>query len=127
MFSLTARTMGSPDGGGFPRFLQESGTLIPDEVKKYAAQIMGKQPPKFLINLISKWVARQQAKKPGKPVDLKFLPAGPRNLLRGYSQFDGTFSKAFVDGTVGKDFDHATALSKITQPLLSLHANWFMI
>ena len=35
-----------------------------------------------------------------------------------------TFSKAFAEGTVGKGFDHATALSKITQPMLFLHANW---
>lgn len=48
-------------------------------------------------------------------------------LKRSFSHFDYTFSKAFTDGTVGEGFDHATALSKITQPILFLHANWFMI
>ncbi len=126
-FSLTAKTMGSLGGGGFAKFLQENRNLLPDEVRKQAGQIMGKPQPKFLMNLFSKWVAWQQAKKPGSPVDFKFLPAGPRNVLKNFSQLDGTFSKAFVDGTVGADFDHATALAKITQPMLFLHANWFMI
>ncbi len=127
MFSLIARTLGSPSGGGFPKFLQESASLFPDQVKKHAGKIIGKQPSKFMMNLLSKWVARQQAKKPGTSVDFKFLPTGPRNLLKGFSQLDGTFSKAFVDGTVGEGFDHATALAKITQSMLFLHANWFMI
>ncbi len=27
---------------------------------------------------------------------------------------------------MGEEFDHAATLSKITQPILFLHANWFM-
>jgi hypothetical protein len=50
-----------------------------------------------------------------------------RALLKGFSQFDSTFSKAFTNGTAGEGFDHGTALAKVTQPLLFLHANWFMI
>jgi hypothetical protein len=47
-------------------------------------------------------------------------------LIKGITQFDGNVARAFVDGTVGKDFDHATTLAKITQSVLLLHANWFM-
>lgn len=50
-----------------------------------------------------------------------------RTLLKGFSQFDTTFSRAFTDGTIGEGFDHASALAKVRQPLLFLHANWFII
>ena len=50
-----------------------------------------------------------------------------RALLKGFLQFDSTFSKAFTNGTAGEGFDHETALAMIKQPLLFLHANWFMI
>lgn len=44
--------------------------------------------------------------------------------MRSMSQFDGHFSRAFVEGTAGRDFDHATALPIVRQPTLFLHANW---
>jgi pimeloyl-ACP methyl ester carboxylesterase len=78
------------------------------------------------VNIISKMIALQLAIRPGSVVDLKFLPIKTRVMLKGNSQFDITFTKAFVDGTMGEGFDHATALAKVTQPMLFLHANWFM-
>jgi pimeloyl-ACP methyl ester carboxylesterase len=47
-----------------------------------------------------------------------------RIMMRGTSQFDGTFSRAFVDGTMGADFDHEETLTRIRQPVLFLHANF---
>ena len=67
-----------------------------------------------------------QTLRPGTPIDLPFLPIPMRVLLRSYSHFDGNFSRAFVNGTAGAGFDHATALAQITQPMLFLHANWSM-
>ena len=46
--------------------------------------------------------------------------------MKGISQFDGNFSRAFVEGTAGEGFDHAETLARITQPVLFLHAKWFM-
>lgn len=48
------------------------------------------------------------------------------SILKG-TDFDPTFSKAFVNGTAGEGFDHATALATIEQPILFLHARWFLI
>jgi pimeloyl-ACP methyl ester carboxylesterase len=59
-------------------------------------------------------------------LDMGLLPPRARILTRSISQFDGNFARAFVEGTAGEGFDHATTLAKITQPTLFLHANWFM-
>jgi pimeloyl-ACP methyl ester carboxylesterase len=71
-------------------------------------------------------IAMRQAISPGHPIDLKMAPFPGRILIKGMSQFDGNFARAFVEGTVGEGFDHAATLANITQPVLFLHANWFM-
>jgi hypothetical protein len=71
-------------------------------------------------------MALHQIFAPGKPLDIKFLPPGPRTSIKSISQYDGHFSRAFVNGTAGEGFYHAETLARITQPVLFLHANWFM-
>ncbi len=110
-------------GGGYARFFLEE---LPRGAKNAQGVMKIKLPPQPLMKLIGWYIAVQQAFSPGNPVDLKFLPAPARIMTRGVSQFDGNFAKAFIQGTVGQGFDHATALAKITQPILFLHANWFM-
>lgn len=84
------------------------------------------RPPKLIMKLVGLWLAWRQAFFPGAPIDLKMLPPMVRFGLKGLSQFDPNFSRAFVDGTVGEGFDHAETLARITQPVLFLHANWSM-
>lgn len=123
VFSMVVKTMGTPGGGGFPKYFRDNFAILADQAKDV---LNIKLPPKFVVDLISKMIALQLALRPGSVVDLKFLPAAARIVVKDHSQFDATFSKAFVDGMVGEGFDHATALAKITQPMLFLHANWFM-
>jgi pimeloyl-ACP methyl ester carboxylesterase len=85
-----------------------------------------KLPPKPVMKFIAWTIAVQNAFYPGTPVDLKILPLPARIIMRGASQFDGHFSRAFAQGTMGEGFDHATTLARITQPVLFLHANWVM-
>jgi pimeloyl-ACP methyl ester carboxylesterase len=115
--------MAIPGGGGYARFFLEE---LPRGAKNAKGVIKVKLPPKPLMKLIGWFIAMQQAFSPGNPVDLQFLPASARIMTRGISQFDGNFARAFIQGTVGEGFDHATTLSKISQPILFLHANWFM-
>jgi pimeloyl-ACP methyl ester carboxylesterase len=120
---LAMSRMAIAGGGGYARFFLEE---LPRSAKAAQGVVSIKLPPKPLMRLIAGWIALQQTLSPGNPVDLKFLPTPARIMTRGISQFDGNFAKAFVQGTVGEGFDHATTLSKITQPILFLHANWFM-
>ncbi len=123
VFTMLVEIMGTPGGGGLPKYFKESITLM-GSIAKEVLNI--KLPPKFIINFISKIIAIKLFFRPNSPVDLKFLPPERRILLKGNSQFDFTFTKAFLDGSVGKDFDHAETLAKVAQPILFLHANWFM-
>ena len=110
-------------GGGYSRFFIE-------EIMRMAENSKGvvdmKVPPKAIQKIIAWWIAVKQAFSPSSPVDIKILPLSIRIMIRSMSQFDGNFSRAFVEGTVGKDFDHEATLSRITQPVLFLHAHWHM-
>ncbi|KAI1150280.1 Alpha/Beta hydrolase protein [Nemania diffusa] len=114
-----------PDGGGFAAFFREF--LIP-AITKTEDRVMSseKPPPKFLLHLVSRLITLQQKRHPGKPVDFSFMPWTRRIMIRGMSQFDGNFSRAFVDGSMGKDFDHAATLARIDVPVLFLHARYFL-
>jgi pimeloyl-ACP methyl ester carboxylesterase len=123
VFLMLVEIMGTPGGGGLPKYFKESINLM----GSIAKEVMNiKLPPKFIINFISKIIAIKLFFRPNSPVDLKFLPPERRILLKGNSQFDVTFTKAFLDGSVGKGFDHAIILAKVAQPMLFLHANWYM-
>jgi pimeloyl-ACP methyl ester carboxylesterase len=109
-------------GGGFAYLFREH--LIPTLAD--AAGVMGgKTPPKAALAIAARLIAAKQALSPGQPIDLPFLPTKMRIMMRGTSQFDGTFSRAFVDGSFGAGVDHAEMLSRIRQPTLFLHANFF--
>ncbi len=112
-----------PGGGGYSYFFTEH--LI--ESAREAAGVMNtKLPPKFVVGILGKLIALQQALSPGKPVDFRFMPEKMRIMMRGTSQFDGNFSRAFVEGTAGEDFDHGETLARIEQPVLFLHADFFL-
>ena len=110
-------------GGGYSRFFLEEIMRMAEDSKGVMDM---KVPPKFIQKIIAWWIAVKQAFVPGRPIDFKLLPLPARILTRSMSQFDGNFSRAFVEGTAGEGFDHATTLAKINQPILFLHANWFM-
>jgi pimeloyl-ACP methyl ester carboxylesterase len=111
-----------PGGGGYARFFLEHLAVNARE----AAEVMNtKLPPQWVMKLIARLIALKQAFAPGEPVDFAFLPPKMRIMMRGTSQFDGHFSRAFADGSAGVDFDHAQTLARIAQPVLFLHANFF--
>lgn len=112
--------MGVQGGGGYAGFFANSMKMT-----RNAGGVV-KTAPKLIMKLMSFWMVIHQAFAPGRPLDIKMLPTEQRTMIKSISQFDGNFSRAFVDGTVGEGFDHAETLARITQPVLFLHANWFM-
>ncbi len=107
-------------GGGYAGFFANSM-----EMNRNAAGVV-KTAPKAIMKLMKFWMVMHQTFAPGKPLELKILPPQPRIMIKSISQFDGNFSRAFVEGTAGEGFDHAETLARITQPVLFLHAKWFM-
>lgn len=119
---LRLSRMAVAGGGGFLKVFEGMA-----EVSKRSGGVMNmKLPPRPIMKLLLWMIAVQQVFSPGNPVDLKFLPPQGRILIKGISQFDGNFARAFAQGTAGEGFDHATTLARITQPILFLHAKWFM-
>lgn len=118
-FSDCVTKIGTPGGGGLPRFFAE--VEVPSEPGKEVFKI-----PKGVSVAISKIIALNQWLRPGQPVNIPGLPPQVRLLIKGMSVYDPDFSRAFVEGTVGKDLDHATMLSKIKVPMLFFHAPWFL-
>ncbi len=118
--------MAIPGGGGFARFLTDTAVPLQRQSGKTGGVIGARTPPRALVWLVARLIALHQALVPGAAIDVPLLPIPLRVVLRGLTQFDGNFSRAFVDGTVGEGFDHAAALRAVTQPTLFLHANWFV-
>lgn len=140
MFVALADAAAKPDsddkGEGFASFFRNS--LAPKMREQQQKQqtaggsgenqdpIAGRPPPKAALWAVGQLITFKQALHPGRAVDLAFLPAQPRVVLRCMSQFDGNFSRAFVEGTAGAGFDHAEALARIEVPVLFLHARYAM-
>ena len=85
-----------------------------------------KRMPSGVVAFFSKLIKEAQAKHPGEPVQIEkwYAPLTLRILFKSLSQFDPDFARAFVDGRMYEGLDHAEALSRVTCPLLVLHANW---
>jgi pimeloyl-ACP methyl ester carboxylesterase len=108
-------------GGGYAKFFSEISANMTEAIKGVKSM-----PPQVFMKLMSLAMAIHQTFSPGNPMDIKLLPMSTRMIIKGISQFDGNFARAFAEGTMGEDFDHATTLARITQPVLFLHTNWFM-
>jgi pimeloyl-ACP methyl ester carboxylesterase len=80
--------------------------------------------PEWFVSFVSRRVRAFQARHPDRPVDIWYFPRPLRVLLRSLSMFDPDFARAFVDGRMYDDLDHADTLRRITCPLLVLHADW---
>jgi pimeloyl-ACP methyl ester carboxylesterase len=119
---LQLSRMAIAGGGGYVRLFEK----IAEAANKSEGVLDLNLPPKPIMKFLVWMMAAHQAFAPGKPLDLKMVPPQGRIILKGISQFDGNFALAFVEGTAGEGFDHATTLARITQPILFLHAKWLI-
>ena len=119
-YFLELSRMAVPGSGGYAGFFANAA-----KANMNVAGVV-KTIPRPAMRLLAFWMALHQAFAPGRPLDLKMLPPERRIMIKSISQFDGHFSRAFVEGSMGVGFDHAEALARITQPILFLHARWLM-
>lgn len=67
-------------------------------------------------------IRRYRKNNSGRPVEIFYLPAIVRLMIRGMCQYDPHFGAAFHENTWNTGFDHATALARIQCPALLIHA-----
>jgi pimeloyl-ACP methyl ester carboxylesterase len=118
IFKRNAETIGSQQGRNLAGFFK--GMEVPIEGKQKVIQF-----PTWLTGIMAITVRLHQWLRPGKPVDLAFLPGETRMMIKSLSEYDPDFTRAYVEGRACEGFSHAEALARIKCPLLLLHANWF--
>ena len=80
--------------------------------------------PRPLARLLGGAIRRHQARAPGAPVDLPWLPLHMRLFVRGLSEYDVDFTRACTDGRM-YDLDHAATLKAVKCPALLIQADSF--
>jgi len=118
VMKLCEETVGSPHGRDLGKFFARFE--VPGQKGKHIMRM-----PKILSVLISTFIRMYQDGDNSKVVNLPFLPLNIRLFIKGLSEYDPEFTKAFIDNSVHNDFDHGVALSKMQCPMLLVHANWF--
>lgn len=63
--------------------------------------------------------------RPTGPIDLPFLPLNVRLFVRGLSEYDPDFSRAFLSDAAHRDFSHEAVLRQVKCPVRLLRADWF--
>lgn len=118
LFKRNSETIGSPNGRNLAAFFQT--IEVPLEGKQKVIRF-----PQWIGGILAISITIYQKLKPGKAVDIPFLPPEVRLIVKCLSEYDPEFTRAFVDGSACRGFDHSEALKTIRCPILVLHANWF--
>jgi pimeloyl-ACP methyl ester carboxylesterase len=82
--------------------------------------------PRPAVQLVRALLRAHRLMRPAGPIDLPFLPLAVRLFVRGLSEYDPGFSRAFLDGSAQAGFSHEAALRAVRCPMLLLHADWFV-
>jgi pimeloyl-ACP methyl ester carboxylesterase len=80
--------------------------------------------PSPLARLLGGAIRRRQARDPGAPVDIWWLPLHLRLFVRGLSEYDVDFTRACVDGRMC-DMDQHEALARVKCPMTLMSAYSF--
>lgn len=118
VFKKSSATIGNPHGRDLASFFK--GMEVPIEGSEKVIAF-----PNWISSILAGVVAVYQKINPDKPIDLPFLPAETRLLVKCLSIYDPSFTRSFVDGSACVGFSHEEALRKIQCPVMLLHANWF--
>ncbi len=103
-----------------------------DLANYYAGQIMPinerrvKKMPQWFVNWLSKKLKQTEQRRPEQPIALDqwYMPGILKLQFSSLKMYDPDFGRAFVDGRMYGNFDHAEALRAVRCPLLVLHADW---
>jgi len=77
--------------------------------------------PRPLAWLLGGAIQRRQARAPGAPVDIAWLPLHVRLFVRGLSEYDVDFTRACVDGRIC-DMDQQVDLQRVRCPMTLIRA-----
>jgi pimeloyl-ACP methyl ester carboxylesterase len=80
--------------------------------------------PRPLAWVLGGAIRRRQARHPGAPVDIPWLPLQVRLFVRGLSEYDVDFTRACTDGRFS-DMDQEGALRAVRCPALLIQADSF--
>jgi pimeloyl-ACP methyl ester carboxylesterase len=112
-------------------FFEHTIKTLPDLVTYFSTLQLPTQGDKELMSfprplawLLGGAIRRRQAKHPGAPVDVRWLPLHVRLFVRGLSEYDVDFTRACVDHTM-YDVDHAAMLAAVRCPTLLAQASSF--
>lgn len=89
--------------------------------------------PRFIVKLIFGLYRLNRRLRPDQPYDVPFLPFNIRTGLKFLSEYDTDFSRATIDGSLGKDFDPEQTLKRLHCPMLLLrvqatqHETWGLL
>ena len=103
-----------------------------DLANYYANQVMPinerrvKRMPQWFVRWLSKKLKQTEKRHPGDPIALDqwYIPYILKLQFTSLKMYDPDFGRAFVDGRMYGNFDHAQALKAVRCPLLVLHADW---
>lgn len=103
-----------------------------DLANYYDGQIMPvtenyvKKMPGWFVNWLSRKLQQTEARHPGEPIALDqwYMPQVLKLQFNSLKTYDPDFGRAFIDGRMYGNFDHAKALSAVRCPFLVLHADW---
>ena len=113
----TATYLGAEGGPDYEGLLKSIQRPTPDgKVKALPSWVVGS-----MVWLIKRY------EKPGEPLDIPWLPSRMRQLLRTFSTFDPDFSRSWVDGRIYEGLNHEEALSRVSCPVLIIHADWYRV
>jgi pimeloyl-ACP methyl ester carboxylesterase len=112
-------------------FFQHVVSTLPDLATFFATLTLPAQKgsklmsfPRPLAWVLGGAIRRRQAKAPGAPVDIAWLPLQVRLFVRGLSEYDVDFTRACVDGRIC-DMDQGAQLAKVTCPMTLMQASSF--
>jgi len=98
-----------PGSGGFPKFFLDTLAPMAQETRHHGRHDSSAQAGSAARCRLDEATSNAATRHSHRP---PISPDPNAVFLRSFSHFDGNFSRAFVDGTVGAGFDHATALAQ---------------
>ncbi len=118
VFSRCSEVMADPENRNVAAFFD--GLEVPKAEGQAPLKL-----PKALAVTVSLSIRLYRLFHPTGPVDFVLFPHTLRVMIKGLSEWDPDFTRAFLDGSAVEGFDHAEMLERVRCPMLLLHADWF--
>jgi pimeloyl-ACP methyl ester carboxylesterase len=115
-FKLAMDILGKPGKRDVEQYLSRVG--IPVKGKSELLNI-----PTFIIKIIFLLDRINRAVRPDRPYDTPLLPYNMRAGNKFLSEYDTDFSRATIEGDLGRDFSPEEALKRVKCPMLLLRAD----